>query len=203
MKRSGEVRFSKTSLVLIGLAIITVAFLGAVAGRWFVDWRQDQAYNRQVQAKRRGQESLLKPGDLFPAVEVINHNGKSENTAALAHRQKTLVLLMSVGCDPCTEAIQTWKRDVDELPSDLQAFGICQGEYEYADVYKNKTGFPFPVYCDTSHVLPAKYGLDVFPSVVGLAGDGRVAFLREGRHADITLLHAYDLIAHADSTRQQ
>jgi len=203
LKKSGEIRFSRISLVLIGLAVIAVAFLGVTAGLWFVNWRQDQAYDQQVQAMRHGEGSLFQPGDFFPAVELVDLSGNSDNIAVLAHGQKTLMLLMSIGCDPCTEAIQTWKQDADKSPSDLQVLGICQGDFEYAQVYKKKTGFPFPLYCDTGHVFPAECGLDVFPSVVGLTADGRVAFLREGRHADITLLDAYDLITQADSIPQQ
>jgi peroxiredoxin len=169
-----------------------------VAGRWYVDWKQSRAYDQQLKAMRHGRGSLLKPGDPFPDVEVVGLNGSPSGTLKIVEDQTTLLLLVSVGCEPCTEMINTWKQDLNDLPSDVQVIGICQGDPEYAEVYMKKTGFPFLLYCDTGYVFPSKYGLDVFPSMVGLTADGLIAFLFEGRHATISLLDGSDLIPRAD-----
>lgn len=192
---STSAKISTKSVILLGALFIAVAFIGVLAGNWFVGLRRAKAFNEARPGMRPWTECKLHEGDVFPSVELLGLDGNPIITDSIIPGKKSIMLFLSISCHPCTEAIESWKEYEDKLPPDLQIFGICCTDYEYAEVYKKKTGFPFPLYCDTANRFPKHFGLRAFPSMVGLNEDGRIIFVRTGWSGDFSPPDVLELMA--------
>ena len=143
-------------------------------------------------------ECKLVEGDIFPSVELTGLDGAPVNTESIISGKKSIMLFLSISCHPCTEAIDSWKEYENNLPPDLEVLGICCSDPEYAEVYKKKTGFPFPVYCDTEHRFPGDFGIRAFPSMIGLDENGRIVFVRIGWSEDFSPPEVLELMADSE-----
>jgi peroxiredoxin len=185
-----EIKITRTSLILYGLAVLVVAFLGVMMGSWVIGKRQAGAYERWTSAGRSS-PMAFKKGDRFPSIDLIDLEGKPINTALLISGHKTVIITLSPGCEPCASMVNEWNQYADKIPPDLKIIGITNLGAGQALAYRNETGFPFQIYCDTAHVLSAVYGLEAFPTMVGLDMAGRVSFVGEGWLDGFTPLDAY------------
>ncbi|MCP4582916.1 MAG: redoxin domain-containing protein [candidate division Zixibacteria bacterium] len=190
-----DVKVTRTGLVLYGIAILVVAFVGVLMGNWLIGARQTQTYEHQIRQIRQHVTALIKDGDQFPSMELIDLDSKPINALTLFENHKNLLITISPGCKPCALTIAEWQEYIDTIPSDIRIIGIIDANPGQARAYISETDFPFVMYCDTSHVLPDKYGLQAFPSVVGIDEKGRVVFVREGWLEGFTPLDAYEIFA--------
>jgi hypothetical protein len=190
---SKEIRFTRTSLILYGLGIVIVAFLGVVMGNWFIGSRQSGAYDYQM-GLRPNSTALLKKGDRFPSIDLVDLDGRAVNTVSVTAGYKTVIITLSPACEPCALAVGEWSHYVDDIPPDMRILGITDTDPLQAVSYREKTAFPFPIYCDTAHVLPVVYGLNSYPTRIGINEAGRVSFVGEGWSDGFTPLDAYELI---------
>lgn len=171
---------SKKAMILYGLAIIAVAFIGVVAGNWFVRWRQERSFDISPQSWEINNQSMLEKGDLFPDEQLLTVEGDTVMAASIYGGRKNLVLFIATGCEACGMAIDDWKKEVEDLPADVFVWGIGLGGIEGLRAYKEETGFPFPIYCDDDVMYPQQYDLGTFPTVVGLDAEGKVALIMQG-----------------------
>jgi len=171
---------SKKAMILYGLAIIAVAFIGVVAGNWFVQWRQERPPEVTPETWEISNRSMLNKGDLFPDEQLVNMEGDTVMAASIFGGRKNLVLFIATGCEACGMAIDSWKKDVDDLPADVFVWGMGVGGVDGLRAYKEETGFPFPVYCDIDIMYPQQYDLGTFPTVIGLDAEGKVALIMQG-----------------------
>jgi len=171
---------SKKAMILYGLAIIAVAFIGVVAGNWFVQWRQEKPVEITLENWEINNSSALKKGDLFPDEQLVSLEGDTVMATSIFGGQKTLILFIATGCHACGMAVESWKKEVDNLPADVLVWGIGVGAVDGLRAYKESTGFPFPLYCDVDIMYAQQYDLSTFPSVVGLDTDGKVAVIMQG-----------------------
>ncbi len=190
---SKEIRITRRELILYGIAFLAVAFVGVLLGNVFINSRQARAYERQV-LTRPPATATIRSGDIFPAMELTDLDGRSIYTSALIKGHKTLFIVLSPGCEPCALAVAEWREYVDRIPDDLSIIGIVNFGPDPALTYKSDTGFPFPLYCDSANILAADYGLIGFPTIVGIDDDGKVAFIREGWQEGFSPLNAYKII---------
>jgi len=184
---TNNARLSIKAMILYGLAIIAVAFIGVVAGNWFVQWRQERPIEVSLETWAIHNQSMLQKGDIFPDEHLLNMDGDTVMAASMYGGRKNLVLFIATGCEACGMAIESWKDEVAGLPDDVFIWGIGVGSVEGLRAYKEETGFPFPLYCDIDLLYPQQYDLATFPSVVGLNEDGRVDMIMQGYS------HEYDL----------
>ncbi len=190
---SEEIRITRRNLILLGFAVLAVAFLGVLAGNWFMEMRQARKYDNRM-SMRRHASALIKEGDQFPSVELIDLNSESANTDFLVEGHKTVIITLEPGCEPCALVAEEWQQYADDIPHDLDIFGITNVDARQALEYKEKTGFPFPVYCDTARTFTTVYGLEAFPTVIGLDDVGRVSFVSEGWPGGLSPIDAYEKI---------
>lgn len=191
-------KLSVKSMILYGLAIIVVAFIGVVAGNWFVKWRHNDQIEMTTENWELNNRSALNRGDLFPDELLINMDGDSVNASSVIGGRKNLILFVATGCEACGMAIESWKKEVEDLPADLLVWGIGVGGLDELRAYKEQTGFPFPIYCDLELMYAQQYDLGTFPSVIGLDADGKVALIMQGYSQKYDLKDYYDYITKAE-----
>lgn len=192
---ANETKISPKYLVLYSLLVLVVAFIGVVAGNWFVEWRRGRAHVPPLEDWVSHNPSLLEMGKPFPNEAVINLQGGVDSTRTLMAGSKTVILFVASGCEPCARAVEMWKNEADELPADLRVIGIAAGDTAEVAKYKSETGFPYPIYCDAQYLFAQQYDLRSFPSMVVVDGDGNVAFVLAGFRDGFHIQDAYDLLS--------
>jgi peroxiredoxin len=189
-----NIKISRRDFILYGLAILIFAFLGVVMGNWYISNRQARNYDRQIQNARPHSVASIKSGDEVPSLEMLDLNGKPVNLQLLTGGSKTLIITLSQGCEPCALTIAEWNEQVDKIPPDLKIIGISNSAPDQARAYADETGFHYAIYCDTAHVLASDYGLEAFPTVIGVDKTNHVSFISEGWLEGFTPLEAYKII---------
>ena len=179
---------AKTIILIAGVLI--AAFLGVIGATEYLEWRKSSNFEKKVGGLETGESTLLRQGNKFPQVELVGLDGTSTNSQTLGEGTNILYLFLSVGCDPCTEAIASWIKFQGQIPDNVKIYGLCEDDVDYTKVYVAKTGFPFPVYCDTGHVFSVRYDMDVYPSAVGVRDDGTIAFVRHGINESFSPIEA-------------
>lgn len=115
MKRS-------TPIFLI-VGTFVAAFLGVIGGTEFIEWRQQRHYDQKVEGLAAGESTLFRKGQKFPKIELVGLDGTLTDTHSLNTGKHSLYLFLSVGCDPCTEAIQSWIKFDGQIPDNVEIFG--------------------------------------------------------------------------------
>ena len=114
----------------------------------------------------------------MPDVDIIGTNGMSTNIQAFSRDADLILVFLSITCEPCTESLRAFGASAEG--GQVRVIGICEDDVEYAKVYVAKNAIPFAVYSDTGSVFFEKYGVHVFPTVVGVHRGGDIAFVKHG-----------------------
>lgn len=174
----------KTIILLAGVLI--AAFLGMLGATEYLEWRKHSRFQKKIGGLEKGESTSLRQGLIFPDIELVGLDGTSINSQKLSENVNVLYLFLSIGCDPCTEAVQSWVNAKRDIPGNVRIYGLCEDDVDYTKVYVTKTGFPYPVFCDTAHVLSTRYDMNVYPSAVGVRQDGTIAFVKHGIGKDFS-----------------
>lgn len=185
------------SIILYGLAIIVVAFVGVLAGNWFVNWRQERQWAEQ-EAYAEANRSLLRINEPFPDEELYDLEGNRISTKQLVAGKPLLILFIAPGCEPCKSALDVWTPEIAEISDRAKVIGIAAGDVEDVAAYKAKMGLEFPVYCDVDYMFPQQYDIVSFPSIVGVTAEGLVGFVKHGYREDFSLSDAYELFGQSE-----
>jgi peroxiredoxin len=181
-----EIRLSKKALLFIAVGVVLVSFLGVLAGTRFLSWQQERDRHQRIEGLDRGEGSKLRAGQTMPDVLLVGVDGTTTSPSELSSQGSALLLFLAIDCEPCSEVVQTWHPYASRLPQDVRVYGICQDEVEYARVYAEKSGFPFPLYCDTAMVFGNEFELNVYPTVIGVHQGGTIKFIRHGFQPEFT-----------------
>lgn len=190
MARQG---LSWKTILGVAAGVFIMGFLGTLAGTAVTAWRERQQRERRLAGLHQGESTGLRAEAPFPVVDVLDLDGSPVSTEDLVGTGEAIIFFVSIGCERCTDAVLAWGKGIDRLPDDVQVFGLCDDELEYVRVYAEKTGFAFPLYCDSEAVFSERYDVNVFPSVVGVSG-GVISFVRHGIGEGFTPERAYGLL---------
>ena len=189
-----KLEINAKTAVLYGLAVIVVAFVGVLAGNWFVRW-QNQGYEPVTPDNwEMGNRTALNRGDQFPVENLFTLTGDTVSFADLLEPKTTLLLFLSPGCGPCKMAISSWKEEADDVAGRFNVIGIAAGAIDEVAAYAKDNEFPFPMYCDADLLYVQQYDLSSFPTLVGLNDSGQVSCVIHGYKEGFGLVDAFELI---------
>ena len=191
-------KLTKRTILFIILAVIIMSFLGVLSGMKFIQWRQSARIQKRLDGLRSGESTKIRKGQYLPEIALVALDGSPVATSALAIDGDKIILFVSVSCDPCTEMTKAWYPYSKDLPEGVRIIGICQDPLDYARIYVQRTGFPFPLYCDTNKIFDEEYDMNIYPSVIGAYAGGQIAFVIHGMGEDVTPIMAMKLLKEAD-----
>jgi peroxiredoxin len=87
----------------------------------------------------------------------------------------------------CSDLIEAYREQKDQLPSELSVFGICPEFPDIAGLYANERNIPFPLYCDTARICQSEYGIIAFPSLMALDKEGVIRYINFGMMEEFAL----------------
>jgi len=144
----------------------------------------------------------LEPKHSVPDVPLTDLEGYPVQTAALLEGRDTILLFVSLGCEACEDLVRSWKGLRDQIPDDVQVLAIADDEPEYARKFAEEHGFPFPLYCDEKGRFTHRYKVNLFPTVVGVPSDGRIAFVGSAVSPEFTPAQAVELLRRTKAGRE-
>ncbi|NNF06550.1 MAG: redoxin family protein [Candidatus Eisenbacteria bacterium] len=178
-----------TSLILLGLAIS----LGVLAGKRYPEWRQNRDHEQKLNAIRTGEATELQAGRLFPNLQILDTEGTASNTDDLLEQNDSVILLLTTDCEPCHDSIFHWSRSVASI-TDVQFLFLAVDEPGLVYDYAQSLEFPVPLYCDDTQRLATEFGVNLYPTIVGVDQNKRIRFVRHGLDSDFDPPTAAELL---------
>ena len=167
--------------------VLVMIGLGIPAGKRLAVWRAERVHDATVAKLERGEASALRGGQKFPEIELVSPDGHHTTTTSLLRDTDALVVLLSPGCEGCTQALLKWNPSpVGNRTGRPSVIGIARATAEDASIYARETGLSFPVFADERDVFGTQYALHAMPTVIGTRADGTIAFIRHGISEDFT-----------------
>jgi peroxiredoxin len=139
-------------------------------------------------------EGPLEPGQTFPDVAVLDLEGAKISTEQLTRGYDSLIFFISVSCDACEELIEAWRERTDQIPEHLVVFAVTEEDVTFARRFAESREFPFPLYCDEEGIFSTRYQVVVFPCVVAVTGEGRIAYVGKAVTPEFTPRKAAGLL---------
>jgi peroxiredoxin len=140
---------------------------------------------------------------VFPAVTVLTLDGEETNTRALLRAKDSLVIFIEIGCEACEDVMAVWKELADTVPPGLNVIAVAQDEPAYVADYAKQTGFPFPLYCDEAGAFGSEYHVGVFPTMVGVPADGRIAYIGKPVTPEFKPVDAWKMLMDVKEKREK
>jgi peroxiredoxin len=94
--------------------------------------------------------------------------------------------------------IETWRKEADGLPGDVQIVAVLDEDVDFARKWQEKTGFMFPLFCDTRSAFSRQHDMNVYPTVVGVSPEGRVKFVMRAATPLFTPARAAAALKHVE-----
>lgn len=139
----------------------------------------------------------------FPAVPVVALDGTKTDTGTLIRGKDSLVIFIQIGCEACEEVMGVWKKIANTVPPGLNVIAVTADEPDYAGDFVKQTGFPFPLYCDENGIFDKEYKVGVFPTMVGVPDDGRIAYIGKPVTKEFTPVEAYRMLMSIKEKRRK
>ncbi len=139
----------------------------------------------------RAEPDELVVGNAFPKVGLIAEPDTAENMAHIATgdvigAHSALVLFITPNCEPCDATVKAWSAAMGGLPADVLVFGVLNAGPETRNGYRVQTDAQFPIYSDGEGAFASKYHVAVYPSLVGVDANGKIAFVENAVDPSIT-----------------
>jgi hypothetical protein len=175
-----------------GKAVVTMilVFIGASSGvyigtRWAADANRMRDEPAQLLTDPAGiidsMAVSFTAGDLFPLVDYSTHDGDSGNFEDLLKGKKSLIMFVTLGCDPCHELLQLMQVELVDRALPGVQFIVCLADSPNGipPEYKGLFSGMHVLICD-AHYWSEVYDMHVFPSIVAVDRSGFVTHVQFG-----------------------
>lgn len=128
----------------------------------------------------------LKAGERFPYLTVGDSDGRRIELDSLISLKKTLIAVISAGCEPCQEFINSMQAGV-VLPKDKYQFILLSLDPEY--ISDNHNVIAYYIFQETLD----EFSIKAFPTLIGVDRNKIIRFVSTGygQAIDSTLLMKY------------
>jgi peroxiredoxin len=174
----------QTIWILVGF--LAAAGLGIFAGTRFISWQNDRTMDRRVAGLARGESTKLRAGQPLPDVKLIAADGGITGIASAVGPGSAVVVIISLECAPCVDALLEWQSRTTEDPADPLVIVVCDDPVDRVGTWARETGFSLPLYSDAGHTLSQLYDVSVYPTVIGVDPNGQMVAIRHGFGPDFT-----------------
>ncbi len=169
-----NLQITKKQVVLLLLGVMLAAFLGITAGTYFVKLEagHDDA--------RVGGNIKLKVGEAFPNYTFMGLDGQMADLQKTLEGKKSLLVFLSTDCHPCGELTKKFTEEYPKAGADYKLLGISYEPLPKLTQYREERKVSFPVYQDMLGKFTAQYGINSFPTLVGLNEKQQIVFIEFG-----------------------
>ena len=137
----------------------------------------------------------------FPDLSLYSLDGEKVRSASLIGDRPTVVMLVSTSCAVCAELVETWSDLRAQIPDTIDVVAIVDEDLEFARDWADLENFSFPLYVDTRSAFALRHGVSQYPTVVGVAADGTILYVRRGVSYMFTPPRAADLLGRGAEER--
>jgi len=123
--------------------------------------------------------SELELGGLCPQLEIVGADDDTLFLSELVSRRKTIVAFVAAGCGPCYRFIRFIGDSGLNASADMQVILLAQNP----ESLKEETDLPI---WQVSEEALREYEIYVYPTIVGIAEDGRLTIVSSGFSGQLT-----------------
>jgi len=118
---------------------------------------------------------LLRAGDVFPDLPLVNDTGEAERTAALIGGTGMVVLFLDLECPPCADTALRWQRAIEEgvIGAD-QVMAITYQSHEAMAMFREEHGLVYRFFQDADLAFHRGFEVNRFPLEVIVGASGLV-----------------------------
>ncbi len=171
-----NIQLNKKTIIFLLSGVMLTAFLGVVAGSYFL--------KMQNQPPQPGANLKLKVGQTFPNYSFNTLNGKVTPIYQLIDGKKAVVLLISTHCGNCEPVTQEWSAFYPQGSSQYAVLGISSEISSAIKEYQTTKNLTFPLYYDSLGKFINEYKVDAYPTMIGLNENKKIVFIEFGYHKD-------------------
>lgn len=159
----------RSALFLIAVLLV------AAAGAWLGIAVRSRFGKPPVDERAIDLQSLLTVGSEFPDVPVVDEDGTPRTTHELLADRGGVVMLLEIGCPPCSLMTARWQHELDSGSlANIPVLGIAMSSPAHIRQYKSVAGLTLPIYSDDQRRFQGEYAVDAYPLNLVVSAAGRI-----------------------------
>lgn len=169
------IQITKKQIVFLLFGVLAMAFLGVMAGSYFVKLRAGND-----NGPKPGANLLLKVGQVFPDHTFMTLDGRRADLYQTLEGKKSLLVFLSTDCHPCGALTDAFNKEYPKIGPDYKLLGISFEPLTKMIQYRDEKKLAFPLYQDTLGKFTGQYKIDSYPTLIGLNEKKEIAFIEFG-----------------------
>ena len=175
-----NIQLNKKTLVILFLGVLLTAFLGVMAGSYFMQMRAEKPH-------KAGEKLKLKVGQIFPDYNFNSLAGERNQLYQLLDGKKAVLLFISTDCGACGPETQKWSVSYPQTSSQYAVLGIASEIPGAIKEYQTSHNLSFPLFYDSLGKFTDEYKIDAYPTLIGLNEKKEIVFIEFGHKKDKTV----------------
>ncbi len=172
-------QITKKQVIFLLLGVLAMAFLGVMAGSYFV---KSRAGNDS--GPKPGSNILLKVGQVLPNYTFMSLDGQHVDLYQTLEGKKSILIVLSTDCHPCGELANRFNKDYPKIGADCKVVGISFEPMTALIQYQKDKNLTFPLCQDTLGKFTGQYRIDSYPTLIGLNEKKEIAFIEFGNREE-------------------
>ncbi len=127
-----------------------------------------------------GANIKLKAGETFPACTFMGLDGQPADLYQTLEGKKSLMVFLSTDCHPCGALTDKFNEEYPKAGTEYKLVGISYEPLPKMMQYRDEKKLTFPLYQDTLGKFTAQYGIDSYPTLIGLNEKQQIVFIEFG-----------------------
>jgi len=169
-------QLNKKTIIFLLSGVMLTAFLGVVAGSYFL--------RMQNQPPSPGANLKLKVGQVFPDYAFNSLDGKSNSLYQLVDGKKAVLMFISTTCGPCGPVTTEWSTAYPQISSKYTVLGISGEISSVIKEYQTSKNLTFSLYNDSLGKFKDQYQINSTPTLFGLNEKKEIVFIEFGHKKD-------------------
>lgn len=174
-----NIQLNKKTIIFLLSGVMLTAFLGVVAGSYFL--------KMQNQPPKLGANLKLKVGQVFPDYAFNSLDGKPNSLYQLIDGNKAVLMFISTKCGPCGPVTEQWSAAYPKLNSKYKVLGISSEITQALKEYQTSNNLTFSLYNDSLGKFKDQYQINSTPTLFGLNEKKEIVFIEFGYKKDKTV----------------
>jgi peroxiredoxin len=154
---------------------LAAVLIVAAAGAWLGTAARSRFGRPPVDDSNDIPQSFLTVGTEFPDVHLVAEDGTAHTTHELLAGRGGVVMLLEIGCPPCSLMTARWQHELDSgALANVPVLGIAMSSPAHIRQYKTDAGLTLPIYSDGQRRFQGEYAVDAYPLNLVVSAAGRI-----------------------------
>ena len=132
---------------------------------------------------------LLRKGQILPDSAMLGLDGRDASLSSIVAGKKSLLVVLTTQCGACELLTSRFNQEYPRIGPEYRLIGISSDPIPVLSQFRKNGNLAFPLFNDSPGRFIDLYGINTFPAMIGLNGDGEIEFIEFGFLAGKDLSH--------------